>query len=249
MRSSYYSDRRFKRSSLAHELCSKIEVTPGPELRSQRELPPNLYFSFIPLHCLSLLFARSPILIPSRLDPSSFPANAMILCLSIAPTRPWYLAESSLFAFVSTIYFLFASGEIGRSVGRSASPWSSSSFFHLSLFRLAPKRCPSTASWLPTSRHNRSPREFVDYNKCVCSSRRYRTSSGSPVFFFFLFFPSSLSVVFSLARAFPFRPSSRFSLLLLERAASPSRSYRRAHSACNRGFRYTPLGRTTAPMA
>lgn len=196
MRSSYYSDRRFKRSSLAHELCSKIEVTPGPGLRSQRELPPNLYFSFIPSHCLPLLFARSPILIPSRLRPSSFPANAMIPSLSIAPTRPWYLVESSLLAFVSTIYFLFASGEIGRSVGRSASPWSSSSFFHLSLFRLAPKRCPSTASWLPTSRHNRSPREFVDYNKCVCSSRRYRTSSGSPVFFFFLFFPSSLSVVF-----------------------------------------------------
>ena len=29
MRFSYYSDRRFKPSSLAHELCSKIEVTPA----------------------------------------------------------------------------------------------------------------------------------------------------------------------------------------------------------------------------
>lgn len=43
---------------------------------------------------------------------------------------------------------------------------------------------------------NRSPREFVDYNKCVCSSRRYRTSSG-----FLLIplssFPSSLSALSS----------------------------------------------------
>lgn len=34
MRSSYYSDRRFKRGSLAHELCSKIEVTIEKEATS-----------------------------------------------------------------------------------------------------------------------------------------------------------------------------------------------------------------------
>lgn len=48
MRSSYYSDRRFKRSSLAHELCSKIEVTPGPGSRGYRELPSNLSLSLSP---------------------------------------------------------------------------------------------------------------------------------------------------------------------------------------------------------
>lgn len=62
MRSSYYSDRRFKRSSLAHELCSKIEVTPGPGSRSYRELPSN--------PSLPLSLSRSPPL------PSFYPVNA-----------------------------------------------------------------------------------------------------------------------------------------------------------------------------
>lgn len=37
MRFSYYSDRRFKRGSLAHELCSKIEVTKGKGEKRKRE--------------------------------------------------------------------------------------------------------------------------------------------------------------------------------------------------------------------
>ena len=48
-------------------------------------------------------------------------------------------ASSSLLAFVSTIYFLFASGEIGRSVVRATS---SNGLPHLSLFRLPSKWCP-----------------------------------------------------------------------------------------------------------
>lgn len=67
---------------------------------------------------------------------------------------------------------------------------------HLSLFRLPSKRCPLFPSLLVPPVQNRSPREFVDYNKCVCSSRRYRTSSG---FLLALLssFPSSLSALSS----------------------------------------------------
>lgn len=133
MRSSYYSDRRFKRSSLAHELCSKIEVTPGPGLRSQRELPPNLYFSFIPLHCLSLLFARSPILIPSRLDPSSFPANAMIPpSRSLQRDRGISPSPLSLLLFRRYIFSSHRERSVGPSVARLLRGLPHRSFIYLS---------------------------------------------------------------------------------------------------------------------
>lgn len=119
MRSSYYSDRRFKRSSLAHELCSKIEVTPGPGSRGYRELPSHLSL-FLSLTFTSIVLPRKHSMLPL----SSFQRDQ---------------ASSSLLAFVSTIYFLFASGEIGRSVVRATS---SNGLPHLSLFRLPSKWCP-----------------------------------------------------------------------------------------------------------
>lgn len=109
-------------------------------------------------------------------------------------------ASSSLLAFVSTIYFLFASGEIGRSVVRATS---SNGLPHLSLFRLPSKWCPPPSPLVPPVQ-NRSPREFVDYNKCVCSSRRYRTSSG------FLLIPLS-----SFSSSLSALSSPRFSPLAL----------------------------------
>lgn len=170
MRSSYYSDRRFKRSSLAHELCSKIEVTPGPGSRGYRELPSNLSL-FLSLTFTSIVLPRKHSMLPL----SSFQRDQ---------------ASSSLLAFVSTIYFLFASGEIGRFELRARM------VFLIYLSSVYPRNGVRPPSPLVPPVQNRSPREFVDYNKCVCSSRRYRTSSG-----FLLIplssFPSSLSALSS----------------------------------------------------
>lgn len=80
MRSSYYSDRRFKRGSLAHELCSKIEVTIEKEATfSTRSLlsPPRLSSSL-----------SSPQFFPRR------------LC-----SLPLLIRREAHLAFVSTIYF------------------------------------------------------------------------------------------------------------------------------------------------
>lgn len=75
MRSSYYSDRRFKRGSLAHELCSKIEVTAGKE--RQRKLPPRPGLLFSPVPFLSSI----PFLRTSRLSFSSSPRRSRTLRL------------------------------------------------------------------------------------------------------------------------------------------------------------------------
>lgn len=57
-----------------------------------------------------------------------------------------------------------------------------------------------------------SSRDFVDYNKCVCSSREYRSSSLVPSFYFSssTFFPSlSLIIVLCCHRWLPIHPFGR----------------------------------------
>lgn len=88
MRSSYYSDRRFKRGSLAHELCSKIEVTVEKEATSSTRV--------------SFLFPAShpPYPLPSTLSPRRL------------RSLPLLIRREAYFAFVSTIYFLFGRGTL-----------------------------------------------------------------------------------------------------------------------------------------
>ena len=121
MRSSYYSDRRFKRSSLAHELCSKIEVTPGPGSRSYRELPSNP----------SLSLSLSPPLLPC--EHSTGPPL-------VAPTRSSVPPPPPLSLLLFRRYIFCSHRE--RSVVRATS----NGLPHLSLFRLPSKRCPPLPS-------------------------------------------------------------------------------------------------------
>lgn len=118
MRSSYYSDRRFKRGSLTHELCSKIEVTAERELSSR------------PGHLLS-----PPISPPFSLSLSSsqpFPHPRRLRSPSLLIRRMAHLV------FVSTIYFLFVSGE--RTLLFGFSPPLAPSSLSLSISRFDPIR-------------------------------------------------------------------------------------------------------------
>lgn len=216
MRSSYYSDTRFKRSSLAHELCSKIEVTPGPGSPSYRDLPSN------PSLSLSLSLAQSP-----PLPQPFYPVNSM---LPPSPKRSSILSPPlSLLLFRRYIFCSDRERSVGRSVGRFELRAMVFLIVLSSSISLPSKRCVP----LPPPLHNPSPpREFVDYNKCVCSSRRrYRkrrvVSSCSS-----LSFPSSLSAS-SSPRFAPLPPPLRS--LSLSRARLPI-------------SRPPPLGRRTGPM-
>jgi len=153
MYSSYYSDRRFKRAgSLAHELCSKIEVTAATGAIYRSGL------SFLPSRRPAIPF--SP-----RLDSlsSSSPARS-----SSSLIRGEGEARAR-FAFVSAIYFPFASP------GNPPPPGPSAAISLYQPLRSRPRRGgkPSRIS---------SSGDFVDYNKCVCSSRRYKSQSSGPSF-------------------------------------------------------------------
>lgn len=103
MRSSYYSDRRFKRGSLAHELCSKIEVTIEKEATSSTQVfVPFLSHPLYPLlnsslvgfalcsyggKLILLLFRRYIFSSEENLPPAPLapPALLLLLLLSSSP--------------------------------------------------------------------------------------------------------------------------------------------------------------------
>lgn len=110
-------------------------------------------------------------------------------------------------AFVSTIYFLLASEENPPLLVLSLS---------LSLPLMLPLFPVLYRTLRSCSRRGGQPaessRDFVDYNKCVCSSREYRSSSLVPSFYFSssTFFPSlSLIIVLCCHRWLPIRPFGR----------------------------------------
>lgn len=194
MRSSYYSDRRFKRGSLAHELYSKIEVTTAQGEERGIYLHDPISFSSSP-PCPSSSLASSPFSAP----------RLFLLVPSSVSLSPPSLIRGRLTLLLFRRY-IFSSHRKRILLPRPLSLPLSLTPFLCSL---------SDASILAAARRataESSSRDFVDYNKCVCSSRGYGSSSSVPLFYFSSstsFSPLPLIIVLCCHPGLPIRPFGR----------------------------------------
>lgn len=157
---------------LAHELCSKIEVTAKREL-SPRSSPRHSSDSFFSLLCR----LSSPLSLYLLLRSRRFCSLPLLI----------REGDSPCFCF-DNIFSLRIGRESSSSASRLLLPPSISFFDPVRSARKIPAES--------------SPRDFVDYNKCVCSSRRYRPVA---LLLFFLLLLFSLIILLCCHRWLPIR--------------------------------------------